>query len=139
MKIKFEISRLRQTQWWEYALRFIFGGIATVITGWIAHRFGPGVGGLFLAFPAIFPASVTLIERHERKRKESRGMAGKKRGRSVAAVVAAGAALGSLGLVAFAAATWLLAPPLAGWETLAIATLAWFTVSAIAWYMRHKL
>ncbi|HEY1268755.1 MAG TPA: DUF3147 family protein [Candidatus Binatia bacterium] len=120
-------------------MRFIFGGVATVITGWIAHRFGPGVGGLFLAFPAIFPASVTLIERHERKRKESHGMAGKKRGRSVAAVVAAGAALGSLGLVAFAAATWLLAPRLAGWESLVIATLAWFAVSAVAWYMRHKL
>jgi Protein of unknown function (DUF3147) len=139
MKIKFEISRLRQTEWWEYAMRFIFGGLATVITGWIAHRLGPGVGGLFLAFPAIFPASVTLIERHERKRKESRGMAGNKRGTSVAAVVAAGAALGSLGLLAFAAANWLLAPRLAAWETLAISTLAWFAVSAIAWFLRQKL
>jgi len=38
----------------------------TVIAGLIAFRFGPVVGGLFLAFPAIFPASATLIERHGR-------------------------------------------------------------------------
>jgi hypothetical protein len=34
------------------------------VVGLIAARFGPVVGGLFLAFPAIFPASATLIEKH---------------------------------------------------------------------------
>jgi len=29
------------------------------------------IGGLFLAFPAILPASATLIERHEKEKKES--------------------------------------------------------------------
>jgi uncharacterized protein DUF3147 len=59
MKVTAEFSRLRQTGWPEYALRFVFGGVVTVITGWIAQRFGPVIGGLFLSFPAIFPASVT--------------------------------------------------------------------------------
>jgi hypothetical protein len=30
--------------------------------GLLAKKFGSTVGGLFLAFPAIFPASATLIE-----------------------------------------------------------------------------
>jgi hypothetical protein len=34
----------------------------------------PVVGGLFLAFPAIFPASATLIEKHVRERKEKAGL-----------------------------------------------------------------
>jgi hypothetical protein len=102
MKVTAEFSRLRQTGWAEYALRFLFGGVVTVITGWIAQRFGPVIGGLFLSFPAIFPASVTLVERHEQRRKAQHGLAGKKRGRSAASVVAAGAALGSLGLFTFA-------------------------------------
>jgi hypothetical protein len=35
----------------------------TAIPGWIASKYGPVVGGLFLAFPAIFPASATLVEK----------------------------------------------------------------------------
>ncbi len=60
---------LKETKWHEYAIRFLFGGIVTVATGWVSKEFGPAVGGLFLAFPAIFPASVTLVAEH-RKRKE---------------------------------------------------------------------
>ena len=42
----------------------------------IAPKWGPGIGGLFLAFPAIFPASDTLIEKHERRRKQKKGLQG---------------------------------------------------------------
>ena len=48
----------------------------TVAAGLIAARFGPVIGGLFLAFPAIFPASATLIEKHVRERKEKAGLPG---------------------------------------------------------------
>ena len=48
----------------------------TVVAGLIAARFGPVIGGLFLAFPAIFPASATLIEKHVRERKEKAGLPG---------------------------------------------------------------
>ena len=68
----------------------------TVVAGLIAARFGPVVGGLFLAFPAIFPASATLIEKHVRERKEKAGMPGARRGKEAAALDAAGAALGKL-------------------------------------------
>jgi len=57
----------------------------TVIAGAIASRFGPAVGGLFLAFPAIFPASVTLVEKHVRQQKEEKGLRGARRGKEAAA------------------------------------------------------
>jgi hypothetical protein len=65
MQIKVYPSALGQTKWYEYAIRFLFGGMITAVAGMIAKQFGPGIGGLFLAFPAIFPASATLIEKHE--------------------------------------------------------------------------
>ena len=54
----------------EYLIRFVFGGagLVCVAAGLIAKKFGPGVGGLFLAFPAIFPAGASLVESHERKK-----------------------------------------------------------------------
>lgn len=43
-------------------------------------------GSLLLAFPAIFPASVTLVEKHETEHKRSHGLYGVKRGRRCAAL-----------------------------------------------------
>src|ERR1700736_6579054 len=67
MKISLDLSALGKTKWYEYALRFAFGGSITVAAGLVAKKWGPGVGGLFLVFPAIFPASATLVEKHEKK------------------------------------------------------------------------
>jgi Protein of unknown function (DUF3147) len=69
MIVRFKPSALRQTRWYEYLVRFVLGGAMTVVAGLIAARFGPVIGGLFLAFPAIFPASATLIEKHARERR----------------------------------------------------------------------
>ena len=90
MLVKIKFSALRDTHWHEYALRFGLGGLATVCTGLIAEAFGPAAGGLFLAFPAIFCASATLIEKHERDRKEKAGLPGKRRGQQAAALDAHG-------------------------------------------------
>jgi hypothetical protein len=49
-------------------VRFALGGFATVAAGLVADLWGPAAGGLFLAFPAIFCATATLIEKHERER-----------------------------------------------------------------------
>ena len=110
----------------------------TVIAGLIATGFGPILGGLFLAFPAIFPASATLIEKHARERKEKVGLAGTRRGREAAALDAAGTTLGGFGLAAFALIIWLLidrAPFLA----LIFATVAWLVVAVLAWMLRRWL
>ena len=139
MIIKAKLSRLRQTKGWEWLVRFAFGGVVTAIAGVIAKEFGPVIGGLFLAFPGIFPAGVTLVERHEKEKKQKQGYRGTPRGRKVAAVLAAGAVAGCVGLLAFAGAVWWLAPRLAAWQMLAIAAIAWTAVSALAWIVRFRL
>ena len=138
MIVQFKPSALRQTRWYEYLVRFVLGGAMTVVAGLIAARFGPVVGGLFLAFPAIFPASATLIEKHSRQRKEKAGLSGVRRGRDAAALDAAGAALGSLGLAAFAAVIWLMVASSPSWA-LVFATVAWLTVAVLAWLSRRRL
>ena len=54
-----------------------------------------------LGFSSNLSASATLVEKHVRKRKKKAGLAGARRGKEAAALDAAGATLGSLGLVAF--------------------------------------
>lgn len=112
-------AKIRETKWHEYALRFVFGGIITAVVGIIGKAFGPVVAGLFLAFPAILPASLTLISRHE--------------GERAAALDALGAALGSIGLIAFGAMIWLLATRSAGWLAILVASVAWLSVSVALW------
>jgi len=98
-----------------------------------AHDRRPTIGGLFLAFPAIFPASVTLLDRQERERKTSKGLSGTRRGLTAAADYAAGTALGSAGLASFAVACRWLLKPLGLPLTLTIGLLAWSLVAGAAW------
>jgi hypothetical protein len=138
MIVQLNLSALRETGWYEYLIRFALGGAMTVIAGLIADRFGPIVGGLFLSFPAIFPASATLIEKHARKQKEKVGLSGARRGREAAALDAAGATLGSFGLAAFALIIWLLierAPA----SALALAAVGWLAAAIFAWMLRRWL
>lgn len=136
MIIKLNLGALKQTQWHEYALRFVLGGLVTAITGWLAEKFGPVFGGLFLAFPAIFPASATLLEKHERERKLEAGITFTLRGRLAAALEARGAVMGSVGAMGFA---WVLVKLLRQvnlWLSLFLATAAWLAISAGLWYLR---
>src|SRR5947207_8541017 len=123
MTIALSTSGLKRTQWWEYALRFVLGGLITVVSGLIAKKFSPSVGGLFLAFPAILAASTTLVERHERQRKEQKGMGGMYRGRHAAGADAAGAAMGSIGLVGFAGSVEKLITAHDPWLAILVGTL----------------
>jgi hypothetical protein len=138
MPVKIELSALAQGHWHEYAIRFILGGAITVFAGVVAAEWGPAVAGLFLAFPAIFPASATLVEKHEREKKEKIGLEGARRGREAAALEAAGSALGSLGLVAFGIAVWQIAPTASG-IALIVAAVAWFACSIVMWNVRRQL
>jgi hypothetical protein len=138
MQIKVDTSGLGQTKWYEYAVRFVAGGLVTATAGLIAKKFGPGVGGLFLAFPAIFPASATLIEKHEKQKKEKEGMHGSLRGREAASVDAAGSAMGSIGLLVFAFLVWRFLPQHSPWAVLIAASVAWFLVSVLIWQIRKK-
>lgn len=138
MLVKLSPSALKQTRWYEYGVRFLLGGLATVLAGAIGARFGVAAGGLFLALPAIFCASATLIESHERRAKHKAGLSGRRRGQQAAALDAAGAGLGSIGLVAFAAVFYaLISTTTIG--AFAAAILVWAVVSTAGWWLRRKL
>jgi hypothetical protein len=138
MRVKIDTSVLGQTKWHEYALRFFFGGLVTAFAGIVAKEFGPGIGGLFLAFPAIFPASATLIEKHEKQKKEKHGLHGVARGAEAASVDAAGSAIGSLGLAIFAFVVWKFVDGNSHWIVILAATLSWLTVSVLLWELRKS-
>ncbi len=139
MKISASISGLKQSRWHEFGLRFVFGGLVTAIASLIAKEYGPGIGGLFLAFPAIFPASATLIEKHEREKKQRHGLHGTKRARALVADDSAGAALGGIGLASFAICTWLLMPDHSVVLVLLVSVAAWAGVSFLAWWIWKRL
>ncbi len=139
MKIAFNFRALKETSFADYILRFAFGGAITVFAGLLAKEYGPALGGLFLAFPAVFPATSTLIEASERQQKIERGKSGKMRGRLVAAVDARGAIWGSVGLMCFAAFVWTL---LARWSAagdLLAALAIWFAASVALWRLNRWL
>jgi len=136
MLVSLNPSALRQTRWYEYAVRFFFGGAVTVVAGLIAKKYGPTLGGLFLAFPAIFPASATLVEKHEREKKKKAGIFKTRRGRQAAALDAYGAALGAIGLLGFGLIVWMANPRLDSILVLTLATCAWAAVSVFLWRLR---
>ena len=138
MIVQFKPSALRQTRGYEYLIRFVLGGVMTAVAGLIAARFGPVIGGLFLAFPAIFPASATLIEKHVRERKEKVGLPGARRGKEAAALDAVGAALGSFGLAAFGLVIWLMIVRSPAWA-LVLAAASWLAVAVLGWQVRRWL
>jgi Protein of unknown function (DUF3147) len=138
MIVRAKFSALKQGHWYEYLVRFALGGLATVLAGLVADIWGPAAGGLFLAFPAIFCASATLIEKHERERKERKGLRGDGRGKDAAALDAAGAGLGGVALAVFGTVMWFLASDSAP-GSLALAAIAWFVVAILLWRVRRTM
>jgi hypothetical protein len=133
MTVKFDLSALAATKWHEYGIRFFFGGAITVIAGLLAKEFGPVFGGLFLAFPAIFPASATMVEKREREKKREAGITNSCRGRQAAALDARGAAIGSIGLACFAFTVWKLLRVWNPIQALSMALGIWVSVSVLIW------
>jgi len=86
--IQLDRSRLHEVKAADLAIRFAFGCGMSVVAGAVTLAVGDHLGGLFLAFPAILPASLTLI--------------GQKDGDDEAELDAVGATLGAVALVAFA-------------------------------------
>ncbi|TMF74535.1 MAG: DUF3147 family protein [Chloroflexi bacterium] len=103
----------------DYLIRFCFGAGISLVAGVIGMKFGPVLGGVWLGFPAILPASLTLIE--------------KKEGKEAASVDSIGAILGAIAMIAFAivvslaATRWGVVPGL-------VAALAVWLVVAVGLY-----
>jgi CDP-diglyceride synthetase len=98
----------------DYAIRFVFGASISLIAALITIKFQL-LGGMFLAFPAILPASLTLVERDA--------------GQEAAAIDAEGAIIGALGLVAFALVAAFGINTIGAISALIAAALAWLVVS----------
>ena len=133
-----DFSAFRQVHWYQFVLRFVLGGTVTLGTGLVAQHWGPLIGGLFLSFPAIFPASATLLEKHQTEKKLKAGIRCRRRGRKAAALDAAGAVLGGYGLVAFACVAWLTLPEVAAIWALSAAALAWLGIAVSLWWVRRR-
>jgi Protein of unknown function (DUF3147) len=138
MKVTFDFSALAKTKWYEFGIRFVCGGAITVFAGLLAKEFGPVFGGLFLAFPAIFPASATLVEKHEREKKQNAGIMNSIRGRQAAALDARGAAMGSIGLIWFAFVVWKLLPHVHAALVLVSGICVWLALSVLIWRASKK-
>lgn len=114
--IRLRPSKLRETPVRGLAVRFVFGAFVSVVAGLVAHFWGTVAGGVFLAFPAILGATLTLIEEEEHSR-------------DPVVQDARGAALGATGMIAFAVTVWALAVELPAPAVLGLATLAWAAVA----------
>ena len=106
-------------------MRFLFGAVISIAAALLSQRFGHRFGGLFLAFPAILPASLTLIE--------------KRSGTHPAMVDAMGATLGAVALGVFALSAIALLPraPLA--VALLGAAAAWLLVAGALYFAAARL
>jgi hypothetical protein len=125
MGVSARLERLRQTRPRELLLRFVFGGVITVAASLIATRFGPVIGGLFLAFPAILPASLTLLAQHARNTPP-------------AGADAYGSIFGSVGLLAFAAVIWGLAITVPAWLVLSLGMSVWVVTACGTWALVER-
>jgi hypothetical protein len=116
---------LLKPNWPQLGLRFVFGGGIALVAGLVGIRFGPRVGGLFLAFPAVLPAALTLMESDE--------------GASKTTVDAIGAILGSIAMIAFAAVAAGLVVILGAPLALAVAAGVWVLVAVALFYGLREL
>jgi uncharacterized protein DUF3147 len=98
----------------DYLVRFGFGAAISLIAALIGLKY-PLFGGMFLAFPAILPASLTLIQRDA--------------GKHEAAIDAEGAIIGAIGLLAFALVVAFGIKALGAVTALIAAVLTWLVVS----------
>ncbi len=138
MMVRIRLAALKDIKPQEIVLRFLFGGACSVAAYEIAQRFGPVIGGLFLAFPAIFPASASLVERHHRENVQAAGGDGVTEGRLAASMDAAGASIGCVGLMGFALVVWRELPLQPAGLVLVESLLAWVALAAGFWLYRRR-
>ena len=118
--VGFDWSKVFQAKPAEIGVRFVFGAGIALVAAVVGAALGPKAGGLFLAFPAVLPATLTLIE--------------KKEGTTKAWADASGGVLGAIGLAAFA----LTAVRLLRWNPFAaliLALVAWAVVTGGLYFL----
>jgi hypothetical protein len=134
LKIRVDLTPIKESRVSGHLLRFGVGGSVTVCAALVAKGWGPRLGGLTLAMPAILPIGLTLIAKlqNEQIGPAARG----ERARRAALIEVTGASIGGLGLVAFAVLGWRLLGRWPAWLALSLATVAWATVASVGWLAR---
>lgn len=117
-----EIARQKPS---AYLVRFAFGAAISLGAALIGMKFGPVVGGVFLGFPAILPASLTLIE--------------KKEGRQQAAIDSEGAVMGAVAMVVFAVVVTVWVTSWGVVATLLVGLAVWLGVATLLYVMAAKI
>jgi hypothetical protein len=105
----------------DLVIRFVAGGLTSVASGVVTLMFGPRAGGVFLAFPAILAASLTLIEEQEdslEAREDARG-----------------AVVGGCALTAFAGVAALTLDHIVPALALVLAACAWLVVALAGYFL----
>jgi hypothetical protein len=114
-RIGVELGRLREVSLRDLGIRFAAGAATSLGAALIGTFVGSRPSGPFLAFPAIYMAGLTLIERKE--------------GEEEATATARGAVVGALALAAFAIVVDFLTGRIA-WPLALLAGLGvWFAVA----------
>jgi hypothetical protein len=111
------LGALRELPLRDLLIRFGFGAAISSIAGIVSLAFGAEPGGLLLAFPAILPATLTLIERDD--------------GESQAESLDVGSILGAVALSAFAVIVWQYMSSESASLVLSAATGCWFVVAVL--------
>ncbi|WP_433411819.1 DUF3147 family protein [Microtetraspora malaysiensis] len=122
MRIRVEPAHLKKITKREMAVRFVFGAVISVAAALIGRAWGEVTGGVFLAFPAILAATLTLIQHEEHNRRP-------------AAQDARGAILGAVGMIVYAACVWVLATRIPTPLALLAGLGAWAVVSAALYFL----
>jgi uncharacterized membrane protein (GlpM family) len=118
-------AKCREVRAGDLAIRFGFGFVVSVLAGIVTLVAGNHVGGLFLAFPAILPASLTLI--------------GAKEGDDQAELDAAGAVIGAVGMIGFALTAFFLFGAVNAVAAEAAALLCWLAASTGLYLLLRRL
>jgi Protein of unknown function (DUF3147) len=114
-----QLGKLRGLRSSELAARFVFGALTSALAGIVTLVAGARAGGVFLGFPAILVASLSLLE--------------KKDGREQTREDARGAIIGAAALATFAAVGSVLLSRTDSLLALALALASWAGVCVIGY------
>ena len=123
-RVEISPHQVRETHGRDWLIRFGFGAGVSALAAVVSAAFGPRLGGVFLAFPAILLASLTLVAKEEGER-QSRNEA-------------RGATYGTLGLVVFAVLVAVLIGHAPVGVALVAATVARTVVALGAYYVTRR-
>jgi phosphotransferase system glucose/maltose/N-acetylglucosamine-specific IIC component len=114
-------DKVKKHRFSDYATRFAFGAGIALVAGIIGMIFGPKLGGVFLGFPAILPASLTLVQ--------------KKEGKDEASIDSIGAMLGAAAMIVFAVFVSLAANSVGGATSVLVALVVWLVVAVALYFL----